>query len=726
MSTGIPLIQPSATTPNRDAAASKRSIFSAPTVDLNIAHGMVHYMDKNKNDEEYVAELHLDPSPISKGVSAEAWSKTNRTLRATFRPTTNEIAVYVAGRKAAEEFPTKQKSSVEDNTIFLCQAAIPESRIPFIKQSFEVFLDIASKNPYKAGGSLDYKHHLQRYYRGIESHLAQLYVQAKTNDTPEIEQETILMESFSAVWQLAEAMFLTSDRTRSIAFMFSEWLATHDTTHDPEVGKILLDDRVRLSNPEFWPYIRRCLLRGLIESAIFILDQTLGEEKDEKVADALEAFVKVLREIPTSEKAMPAGQTDVRHARWQEQLKKFTKSPHVEHLGKDAKQVLCIFSGDPEDIIDVADRWEEAVSGTLLYIDPDCGRENIGPILETCLPHYLENTDVTLLDRIKIAILQLDDIKTIRLCGEFHPWLVAHLSTVLQQYGYLDMGAFDLQDIAAHGWDSSIHEFFIIGYAQSLMSNLSLWETIAGYLLRCGHTGQSTLSEWICHVPLDSSEKAHKVLKFCKENGLMDSLRSINRVMAVEEEKRGEYAQAIQHFIASKDLDRVAKVVDNLVLGYLERGQFDLDDTLKAIAELDTTSSHVHFLRSYAEFHRDYKNGKLALAGETLVKLLSSGKAPKKYWIVLLLDALPLLENKQQVIFNSNDTFVLMQCLEELVGSQYKSEYLQLLPQANSSSASTAEEKELQLNVLRLSLTRNLARSFVHPPHRPDGDVLMA
>jgi nuclear pore complex protein Nup85 len=108
-----------------------------------------------------------------------------------------------------------------------------------------------------------------------------------------------------------------------------------------------------------------------------------------------------------------------------------------------------------------------------------------------------------------------------------------------------------------------------------------------------------------------------------------------------------------------------------------------------------------------------------------LVKLLSSGTAPKKYWVVLLLDALPLLENKQQVIFDSNDTFVLMQSLEEIVGSQYRSEYLQLLPQPSSGSPSTVEEKEVQLDVLRLSLTRNLARSFVHPLHRPDEDVVM-
>jgi hypothetical protein len=103
MSNGIPLIQPSNTALDLDAAASKRSLFSTPTEDLNSKHGLAHQMDQDQNDDEYVAMLQLDPSPIGKGVTAYSWAKTNRTLRSTFRPTTNEIAVYVAGRKAAEE-----------------------------------------------------------------------------------------------------------------------------------------------------------------------------------------------------------------------------------------------------------------------------------------------------------------------------------------------------------------------------------------------------------------------------------------------------------------------------------------------------------------------------------------------------------------------------------------------------------------------------------------------
>lgn len=58
--------------------------------------------------------------------------------------------------------------------------------------------------------------------------------------------------------------------------------------------------------------------------------------------------------------------------------RKFTQSKHVKHLGKGAKEVMKVLSCEVEEIIDVSDRWEEAVSGTFLFVHPDCERENIG------------------------------------------------------------------------------------------------------------------------------------------------------------------------------------------------------------------------------------------------------------------------------------------------------------------------------------------------------------
>ncbi|KAG0244877.1 Nucleoporin nup85 [Mortierella sp. GBA43] len=665
----LPLIQPSNSTFKFDSSTTKRSIFSAPTVDIN---DPTEDLTEEDLEDSSIPTLHLDPSPIGKGVTAQAWTQSNRTIRATFRPCTNEIAVFVAGKRAAEDFNKKQQSSTEDNTVFLCQASIPESRIPFINQTFGVFLNTTTKDPYKAPEV--YRQHYEQYYEVIQRYLLQLYEESKndmvTGDTDMGVQELELVEGFSSIWKLAESLFLTTDSEKPIAFMFSEWLSAHDA------------------------------------------DQFVNDETDDKTADALEGFLKVLKGIPSSKTFLPDGRSLERHRKWQEGCEKFSKSPQLSLLGEDGAKAMAILTGDVETILDLTTSWEEAFSAILLYTNPDCSRHDLSPILRICIPKYLGDSEVSLLDRIKLSILEMDAIKTLRHCGNFHPWLVAHLADVFNQYGYLDMSDLQLQTT---GWDSDIRDFFVVSYAQSLMSDSNLWEAIAGYLLNSGHAGRTILSEWICHVPLGSSRKAQKVLRFCKDNNLDDSLQSINRVMAVEEERRGQYALAIQHFIASRDNDRVARLTDNLMMNYLQNGDLDLEDALASIPD-HTSNDHVEFLRSYAKFHQDYKSGDVRSAGRKVIDLLTSGKAPKKYWTVILLDALPLLENKHVVIFDTKDTYEMMRCLEDVVGSQYKAEYLQPFPKGPLSSTLTVEEREKQLNVVRLSLVRNAARSLVHAP----------
>lgn|SRR5690554_101046 len=77
--------------------------------------------------------------------------------------------------------------------------------------------------------------------------------------------------------------------------------------------------------------------------------------------------------------------------------------------------------------------------------------------------------------------------------------------------------------------------------------------------------------------------------------------------MAVEEEKRGQYALAIQHYMASKDYQRVAKVTDQMMQNYIQNDGLDLEDTLSAIPIFSVPNENVEFLRSYAKFHREFK-----------------------------------------------------------------------------------------------------------------------
>ncbi|XP_013792896.1 nuclear pore complex protein Nup85-like [Limulus polyphemus] len=106
-------------------------------------------------------------------------------------------------------------------------------------------------------------------------------------------------------------------------------------------------------------------------------------------------------------------------------------------------------------------------------------------------------------------------------------------------------------------------------------------------------------------------------------------------------------------------------------------------------------SDRLTFLGKYREFHKMYEEKEFKEASALLVSLLASRLAPKYFWVTLLFDALPLLES-EEVVFSSRQTFQLMYCLEEL--------------QQKTDKPPGLKEKE---DLLRLALTRNLARAFI-------------
>ncbi|KAG0331544.1 Nucleoporin nup85 [Podila humilis] len=663
--------------------------------------------------------MYLDPSPIGKGITAETWTQKNRTIMSTFRPNTNEIAVFVAGKKAAEEFPVEQHATEQDNTIFLYQASIPKIRVQFIKETFDVFTNTTSKNPYTA--AFLYRENYDQYHESIVRYLDELKERSSStmeiDDAEDIIKELHMVKDIDSIWKLAEHMFLVSDDEKPIALLLSEWIEGVEGSEEfDSIGKELAAHRAKIQHPDFWPYVNKCILRGMRKAVLFMVEEAWKEEDNDDVADALEGFQKILRGIPTTQTTVRDSKIKERHYKWQEECRKFARSSAVKALGDEASKTISILTGDLEDIFATSDSWKDALVAILLYTDPDRQRQDIGSTLDICISHFMTENDMTLVDRIIIAILQMDAIMTIRYSSSFdNPWLVAHLADVLQQHGFLDLDGVTLQEMTSSGLKTSIRDFYFINYAQSLISNTELWAIIAGYFLRCGHTGRTMLSTWICHVPLDSTEKANDVLAFCKENNLQESLQSINRVAGVEQEKLGRYDLAIEHFIASRDNDRVAKVVDNLMRKFFKDPSLDLFQSLGSLVELRVPNEHVEFLCLYSKFQQQKRAKKDALAGRQLMDLLAQEKAPKKYWGALLFDALPLLENKK-LVFTSRDTYDLMRCLEEVVGSPHKTEYLQWLPCAIAAEGVSTEDRVLQLDVIRLSLAKNLARAMVHEP----------
>ena len=135
-------------------------------------------------------------------------------------------------------------------------------------------------------------------------------------------------------------------------------------------------------------------------------------------------------------------------------------------------------------------------------------------------------------------------------------------------------------------------------------------------------------------------------------------------------------------------------------------------------------SERLTFLAKYREFHRLINNADFSNAATLLHSLLWSRLAPKYFWVTLLIDALPFLDNAsegmsedmyntesqngesiEKVFFSSSQTYELMHCLQELC----------LETELPIKQKLLLEEHETRI---RRKLARNLAKSLM-----AEGDI---
>lgn len=195
-------------------------------------------------------------------------------------------------------------------------------------------------------------------------------------------------------------------------------------------------------------------------------------------------------------------------------------------------------------------------------------------------------------------------------------------------------------------------------------------------------------------------------------------------------------------------------------------GDNTADKEMHANALALVASTRLGFLARYRDFHALYASGERVAAAALLVLLMSSNAAPKRFWAIMLLDSVALLNCKlavftglfkensraeklsvmtlhpaQEIVISEQDTLELMRCLNEIVTPVEKSGkrdiygYLTYLTRAASMSSQNKDNKNpklakkgtekqedeveqveaalRQLEVVRYSLTQNLARCFM-------------
>ncbi|SPO30634.1 uncharacterized protein UTRI_05251 [Ustilago trichophora] len=262
--------------------------------------------------------------------------------------------------------------------------------------------------------------------------------------------------------------------------------------------------------------------------------------------------------------------------------------------------------------------------------------------------------------------------------------------------------------------------------------------------------------------------RAEQVLRACSEHGLESEARVVCRRLSRSLMEQGQYGVAIAYCVRASDTVLIRTIADRILGEYVTRGAeafnqivdsfpsslispadggLDLngddfnDDQNLALSKhaRGFFSKRLAFLARFRDFHRLYADGQWAAAAGLLVELVTTEAAPERFIAVLLVDAIPLLEDGQATWFDRSQTFELIRIVERITNavsmhadmSEHFLGYLNQLLGVDSSQQKQQQQQQQQqqrkeaesntkqadsrkasdkLDAVRLSLARNLAR----------------
>uniref|UniRef100_A0A672UNY1 Nuclear pore complex protein Nup85 n=1 Tax=Strigops habroptila TaxID=2489341 RepID=A0A672UNY1_STRHB len=370
----------------------------------------------------------------------------------------------------------------------------------------------------------------------------------------------------------------------------------------------------------------------------------------------------------------------------------FASNSHTESICK-------ILLGDEDAILEKKElmtTWYHFLVTRLLYSHPTVKPMELRFYAQSSMDLFLGGEcSPEPLDTILMAAFEFEIHQVIKECSIAlsNWWFVAHLTDLLDHCKLLQ----------SHNlyFGSNMREFLLLEYASGLFSHHSLWQLGVDYFDHCPEYGRVYLELHIERIPLNTEQKALKVLRICEQRQMHEQVRSICKIMAMKALRNNRLGSALSWSIRAKDAAFATLISDRFLKDYCERGSFSDLDLIDNLGPSMLLSDRLTFLGKYREFHRLYGEKRFSEAARLLLMLMTAHIAPCSFWMTLLTDALPLLEQKE-VIFSAEQTYELMRCLEDLTAGKSEKQKFQ-----------DDNVETMKVEMLRLALARNLARVIV-------------
>uniref|UniRef100_A0A4W3GEP2 Nuclear pore complex protein Nup85 n=1 Tax=Callorhinchus milii TaxID=7868 RepID=A0A4W3GEP2_CALMI len=468
-------------------------------------------------------------------------------------------------------------------------------------------------------------------------------------------QKVSILSAMELIWNLCEVLFIEAAQAGFLLLHLLDWVRLHVCQVDSMAPEVLASDSPT-EHRSYW-------------------------------------------DVPASSQTLTEFELKWRH--WHEECQRCLREGTF--ASSDALQLICqILLGDEKALLEKKDlltTWYHYLVTKLLYSHPSVKPTDLHHFAEVCLDQFTRDSNgPDALDRILLSAFEFNIHQVLKDCSVAlsNWWFVAHLTDLLDHCSLL-------QSHNLH-FGSNLREFLILEYASGLFCHHSLWQLATDYFDHCPEFGRVYLELHIERVPLNTERKALKVLRICEQRQMNEQVRSICKIMAMKAVRNNRLGSALSWSIRAKDAAFATLISDRFLQDYCARGSFSDLDLINNLGSAMLLSDRLTFLGKYCEFHKLYGEKRFPEAARLLLSLMTARIAPRSFWMTLLVDALPLLEQKQ-VIFSTEQTYELMHCLEDVTTAQ-----------AETDSHSFQDEDDVEstkLELLRLAFTRNLAKAIV-------------
>ncbi|KAF7686403.1 nuclear pore complex protein Nup85 [Silurus meridionalis] len=557
--------------------------------------------------------------------------------------------------------------------------------------------DVPSKN--KKAQFVSISKNYRSVIRACMEELQQVAV--STTDTQYSNQVSILL-AIELIWNLCEVLFIDAAPAGSLLLHLLDWVRLHKADVDEKAREVLQSESPARHHA-YWDVVISFVLQGRMDEARQVLQKQASLQPASRATYQL--MDSLLHKMPVFNPGSTQTLTefDMKWRHWHEECDRCLQDNSFAS-NRQLETICKVLVGDEDALLEQKEllgTWYHLLISRLLFSHPTVKPAELHYYAQSSMDMFLESHSVPEpLDSILLAAFEFDLHQVIKDCSIAlnNWWFVAHLTDLLDHCKLL-------QSHNLH-FGSNLREFLVLEYASGLFSHHSLWQLAVDYFDHCPEFGRVYLELQIERVPLETERKALKVLRICEQRQMNEQVRSICKIMAKRALSNNRLGSALSWSIRAKDAAFATLISERFLQDYCTRGSFSDLDLIDNLGPAMLLSDRLTFLGKYREFHRLYEDKKFTEAAKLLLSLMTAKIAPRSFWMTLLIDALPLLEQKE-VIFSVDQTHELMFCLEELTSNNNE------LKSEHRAQDDDDDVESTKLELLRLALARNLAMAIV-------------